>query len=74
MFLSNVESRNALPPMAKEGTTLFASDTGLRASLGKPVLMTVAQRPNVSQGGREKLARLDSLDLATEFSMWNESK
>ncbi len=36
--------------------------------------MTVAQRPNVSQRGREKLARLGSLDLATEFSMWNESK
>ncbi len=56
----------------------FPSGPGLRPwAQGQPrkaVLMTVAQRPNVSQRGREKLARLGSLDLATEFSMWSESK
>lgn len=58
----------------QEGYHAFPSGPGLKANLGKAVLMTVAQRPNVSQRGREKLARLGSLDLATEFSMWNESK
>lgn len=52
----------------------FPLRPGLRASLRKAVLMTVAQRPNVSQQRREKLARLGSLDLVTEFSMRNESK
>lgn len=63
-----------LPPMAKEGTTLSPQALGSGPTFGKAVLMTVAQRPNVSQRGREKLARLGSLDLATEFSMWKESK
>lgn len=70
----NVQSGSTLPPVVKEGTTLSPSGPGLQANHGKAVLMTVAQRPNVSQRRREKLARLSSLNLATEFSMWNKSK
>lgn len=72
-FVSDFLSKNSASN-GQKGNHAFPLGLGLRANLGTAVLMTVAQRPNVSQRGREKLARLGSLDLAAEFSMWSGSK